>query len=148
MSATGCFGSLCMRNLKHVKLIKSCYPRREGEKGPRSSELSYLTFYASSRPAKLTKVGRYLQYKVERDIYKGRKQCVSCLFVIGWCSLNNYDRNNQVSLSIIKALIQSCHHDLNLFSKWVVRILNNTLDTRNSDLVELSCETVSQKLDV
>ncbi|CDS14161.1 hypothetical protein LRAMOSA06331 [Lichtheimia ramosa] len=123
MSATGCFGSLCMRNLKHVKLIKSCYPRREGEKGPRSSELSYLTFYASSRPAKLTKVGRYLQYKVERDIYKGRKQ------------------NNQVSLSIIKALIQSCHHDLNLFSKWVVRILNKTLDTRNSDLVELSCET-------
>ena len=69
-----CFSPLCTRYVKHAQLIKSCYPTKEGEKGPRSSELSYLTFYASSRPAKLTKVGSYLEKKVERDIAKGRKQ--------------------------------------------------------------------------
>ncbi|KAI9248586.1 hypothetical protein BDA99DRAFT_525079 [Phascolomyces articulosus] len=118
-----CFSPLCTRYVKHAQLIKSCYPTKEGEKGPRSSELSYLTFYASSRPAKLTKVGSYLEKKVERDIAKGRKQ------------------NNQVSLDIVKALIQSCHRDLNLFSKWIVRILNRILDTRDIELVDLACET-------
>lgn len=65
---------LCYRYTKHAVLINNCYPVKEGEKGPRSSELSYLTFYASSRPAKLTKVGTFLEKKVERDIAKGRKQ--------------------------------------------------------------------------
>ncbi|KAG2221916.1 hypothetical protein INT45_013252, partial [Circinella minor] len=118
-----CFGPLCTHYAKHAQLIKSCYPTKEGEKGPRSSELSYLTFYASSRPAKLTKVGSYLEKKVERDIAKGRKQ------------------NNQVTLHIVKALIQSCHRDLNLFSKWIVRILNKILDTRDIELEDLACET-------
>ncbi|KAI8145128.1 hypothetical protein BJV82DRAFT_605036 [Fennellomyces sp. T-0311] len=118
-----CVTPLCTRYVKHAQLIKNCYPTKEGEKGPRSSELSYLTFYASSRPAKLTKVGNYLEKKVERDIAKGRKQ------------------NNQVSLDIVKALIQSCHRDLNLFSKWVVKILNKILDTRDIELVDLACET-------
>ncbi|KAI9315888.1 hypothetical protein BX666DRAFT_2028128 [Dichotomocladium elegans] len=123
MSTVGCFNSICTRNVKHVRLIKNCYPKKEGEKGPRSSELSYLTFYASSRPAKLTKVGRYLDHKIQREISKGQKQYI------------------EVSLAILKALIQSCHHDLNLFSKWIIRILNRTLDTRDSHLVELSEDT-------
>ncbi|ORY90398.1 hypothetical protein BCR43DRAFT_111484 [Syncephalastrum racemosum] len=118
-----CFGHLwCVRYVKHASLVKSCYPTKEGE-GPRSSELSYLTFYASARPAKLTKVGNFLLKKVTHDIARGRKQ------------------NNLVSLAILKALIQSCHHDLNLFSKQVVSILNMTLDTRDLDLIDLSCET-------
>ncbi|KAG0174110.1 plasma membrane localization protein [Apophysomyces sp. BC1021] len=95
----------------------------EGEKGPRSSELSYLTFYASSRPVKLTKVGTFLEKKVERDIQKGRKQ------------------NSHVSLEILKSLIQACHRDLNLFSKYVVRILSMTLGSKDIDLIDLTCET-------
>lgn len=60
---------------KHAILINNCYPPiKEGGTTPRSSELSYLTFYASSKPAKLTKVGSYLQRKVEKDIRKGRKR--------------------------------------------------------------------------
>ncbi|KAI9010868.1 hypothetical protein CLU79DRAFT_772371 [Phycomyces nitens] len=109
--------------VKHASLINGCYPDKEGEKGPRSSELSYLVFYASSRPVKLTKVGVFLEKKVERDIQKGKKQ------------------NNQVSLDIIKALIEACHRDLNLFSKYVVRILNMTLDTKDLQLINLTCET-------
>ncbi|KAF7726779.1 plasma membrane localization protein [Apophysomyces ossiformis] len=95
----------------------------EGEKGPRSSELSYLTFYASSRPVKLTKVGTFLEKKVERDIQKGRKQ------------------NSHVSLEILKALIQTCHRDLNLFTKHVVKILNMTLGAKDIDLIDQTCET-------
>lgn len=64
----------CVGNIKHATLIKNCYPPlKEGGTVPRSSELSYLTFYASSRPAKLTKVGSFIQKKVEKDIKKGRK---------------------------------------------------------------------------
>lgn len=62
-------------HIKHATLIENCYPplKEEGT-SPRSSELSYLTFYASSKPAKLTKVGTYIQHRVERDIRKGRKR--------------------------------------------------------------------------
>ncbi|GAB5593003.1 plasma membrane localization protein [Umbelopsis nana] len=114
---------LCNRYTKHAHLINNCYPVKEGETGPKSSELSYLTFYASSRPAKLTKVGTFIEKKVERDIAKGRKQ------------------NNQVSLDIIKALIQTCHRDLNLFSKYVVDILEMVLGTRDLDLIDIACGT-------
>lgn len=68
---TGC---LCIGNVKHATLINNCYPpKKEGGTTPRSSELSYLTFYASSRPAKLSKVGSYMQKKVIKDIRKGHK---------------------------------------------------------------------------
>ncbi|KAI8143040.1 hypothetical protein BJV82DRAFT_613248 [Fennellomyces sp. T-0311] len=110
-------------NAKHATLINNCYPEKEGENGPRSSELSYLTFYASSRPVKLTKVGIFLENKVKRDVAKNRKQ------------------NNHVSLEIIKALIQSCHRDLNLFSKYVVKILSMVLGTHDLDLMDLTCDT-------
>lgn len=64
-------------NIKHATLVKNCYPPvKDGSTIPRSSELSYLTFYASSRPAKLTKVGSFIQKKVEKDIRKGRKSYV------------------------------------------------------------------------
>jgi hypothetical protein len=50
-----------------------------------------------------------------------------------------------VTLHIIKALIQSCHRDLNIFSKYIVRILNALLteNTNDTELIDLSCETVS-----
>ncbi|KAI8065585.1 hypothetical protein BC940DRAFT_303764 [Gongronella butleri] len=111
--------------VKHATLINNCYPEKEGETGSRSSELSYLTFYASSRPVKLTKVGAFLEKKVERDVAKGRKQ------------------HNIVSLEILRSLIQACQKDLNLFSKHVVKILIMILDARDRDiqLIDLACET-------
>lgn len=108
--------------VKHATLINNCYPEKEGEKGPRSSELSYLVFYASSRPVKLTKVGLFLEKKVERDAARNRKQ------------------NNQVSLQIIKALIEACHRDLNLFSKYVVKIIAMVLETGDIEVIDLACE--------
>ncbi|KAI9487726.1 MAG: hypothetical protein EXX96DRAFT_593710 [Benjaminiella poitrasii] len=108
--------------VKHATLINNCYPEKEGEKGPKSSELSYLVFYASSRPVKLKKVGLFLEKKVERDTAKGRKQ------------------NNQVSLEIIKALIESCHRDLNLFSKYIVKIIEMMLETKDIETIDLACQ--------
>jgi hypothetical protein len=78
---TGCLP--CIGNIKHAALIKNCYPPlKEGRTTPRSSELSYLTFYASSKPAKLTKVGSYIQKKVEKDTRKGRKWYVFCFSLL------------------------------------------------------------------
>ncbi|KAL1922113.1 uncharacterized protein VTP21DRAFT_10755 [Calcarisporiella thermophila] len=90
---------------KHAKLITACYPKSPAEKGPKPSELSYLTFYASSRPAKLLKVGRYLERKVARDTVKERVT------------------DNQVSLDILKGLMKECKRDLNLFSGNIVNVL-------------------------
>lgn len=47
-----------------------------------------------------------------------------------------------MSLQILKALIQTCHRDLNIFSKHIVKILSMLLDTRNLELIDLTCETV------
>ncbi|KAI7899457.1 uncharacterized protein BX663DRAFT_520974 [Cokeromyces recurvatus] len=121
MTMKGCIPCI---NVKHATLINNCYPPlKENSTIPRSSDLSYLTFYASSRPAKLTKVGSFLQKKVEKSIRKGRKS------------------QNLVTLHIIKALIQTCHRDLNIFSKYIVKILNQLLDTRDLEIIDLSCET-------
>jgi hypothetical protein len=50
---------------------------------------------------------------------------------------------NLVSLQIIKALIQTCHRDLNIFSKYVVNIFSMLLDTRDLEIIDLTCETVT-----
>ncbi|KAF9404953.1 plasma membrane localization protein, partial [Podila epigama] len=60
------------RYIKHASLINNCYPVRPDEKGPKSSELSYLVFYATSKPAKLTKVGNFIERRVVRDYRKKR----------------------------------------------------------------------------
>ncbi|ORE09142.1 hypothetical protein BCV72DRAFT_254967 [Rhizopus microsporus var. microsporus] len=107
---------------KHATLINNCYPEKEGENKPRASELSYLVFYASSRPVKLTKVGVFLEKKVEKDASRGRKQ------------------NNHVTLDIIKSLVHSCHRDLNLFSKYVVKIIQMMLQTKDIELIDHACQ--------
>ncbi|KAI8987764.1 hypothetical protein BDF20DRAFT_852105 [Mycotypha africana] len=111
--------------VKHRTYVNNCYPPlKDNNTQPRSSELSYLTFYASSRPAKLTKVGSYF-----------------LTVVIGFWFFYDLQRQNLVSLRIIKELIQTCHRNLNIFSKNVVRILNEMLDTRDIELLDFTCET-------
>ncbi|CAG8664590.1 1043_t:CDS:10 [Funneliformis caledonium] len=78
---------VCQGWIKHATLINNCYPTGPGETLPKSSELSYLVFYANSKPAKLTKCGVYLEKRVATDVRKRRKQ------------------DTEVSLQIIKVLI-------------------------------------------
>ncbi|RIB09433.1 hypothetical protein C2G38_2108639 [Gigaspora rosea] len=117
MACTG----VCKGWIKHATLINNCYPINPGETGPRSSELSYLVFYANSKPAKLTKCGVYLEKRVFTDVKKRRKQ------------------DTEVSLQIIKALLEACHNNLNLFSKNILKIITSSLSTSDIDLV--ACAT-------
>ncbi|KAF9093432.1 plasma membrane localization protein, partial [Mortierella sp. GBA35] len=112
------------RYIKHASLINNCYPSRPDEKGPKSSELSYLVFYATSKPAKLTKVGNFIERRVVRDHRKKRLADVHC------------------SLEIIKTLLQSNKAHLNIFSKNVVSILDALLvDLSDLDVVR-HCQNV------
>ncbi|CAG8479589.1 1865_t:CDS:10 [Racocetra persica] len=112
---------VCKSWAKHATLINNCYPINSGETGPRSSELSYLVFYANSKPAKLTKCGAYLEKRVTTDVKKRRKQ------------------DTEISLQIIRALLEACHKNLNLFSKNIVKIITSSLSTNDIDLV--ACAT-------
>ena len=44
-------------------------------------------------------------------------------------------RDTNVSLQIIKALLEACKKDLNLFSKNVVKIIEASLSTNDIDLI-------------
>ncbi|KAF9942325.1 plasma membrane localization protein [Mortierella alpina] len=112
------------RYVKHASLINNCYPTRPEEKGPKSSELSYLVFYATSKPAKLTKVGNFIERRVARDYRKKRLSDVHC------------------SLEIIKALLLESKAHLNIFSKNVVSILDMLLvDLSDLDIVR-HCQNI------
>ncbi|KAG0363588.1 hypothetical protein BC939DRAFT_504928 [Gamsiella multidivaricata] len=112
------------RYIKHASLINNCYPSRPDEKGPKSSELSYLVFYATSKPAKLTKVGNFIERRVTRDYRKKKYSDVHC------------------SLEIIKTLLLSSKAHLNIFSKNVVSILDFLLvDISDLDIVR-HCQNV------
>ncbi|KAL9082949.1 MAG: hypothetical protein Q9165_008712 [Trypethelium subeluteriae] len=106
---------------KHQVLILKCYPklgRNNQEARPNSSELSYLLYYASTRRSKLQKVGQFLERRTARDVGRGRTG------------------NVQVTLQILRALIEKCPRDLSLFAPFVLRILRNIL--RSGDIQ--SCE--------
>ncbi|CAG8477164.1 10331_t:CDS:10 [Diversispora eburnea] len=108
---------VCKGWIKHATLINNCYPTGPGETGPKSSELSYLIFYANSKPAKLTKCGVYLDKRVSTDVRKRKKL------------------DTEVSLQIVKALLDSCNYNLNLFSKNVLKIILASLSTNDIDIV-------------
>ncbi|KAF9103815.1 membrane anchoring protein efr3a [Mortierella sp. AM989] len=112
------------RYIKHASLINNCYPSKPDEKGPKSSELSYLVFYATSKPAKLTKVGNFIERKVIKDYKKKQFSNVHC------------------SLEIIKTLLLASKAHLNIFSKNIVSILDALLvDISDLDVVR-HCQNV------
>ncbi|KAL8751414.1 MAG: hypothetical protein Q9184_006079 [Pyrenodesmia sp. 2 TL-2023] len=106
---------------KHQVLILKCYPRYQKnvtEVKPNSSELSYLLYYASTRRSKLQKVGSFLEKKTTGDVYKAR---------LG---------NVQVTLHILKALIEKLPRDLPLYAHYVLRILSTVLRSKDLTLAE------------
>ncbi|RKP08947.1 hypothetical protein THASP1DRAFT_23158 [Thamnocephalis sphaerospora] len=109
---------LSSRYTKHGTLIRRCYPLVATETKPRSNELSYLTFYATSRPQKLTKVGAFLERRVKSAVWGVR------------------DAENLVSLEILDALVRACQKDLNLFCKHAVTIIQDIILTDRPELVE------------
>ncbi|KAL8828286.1 MAG: hypothetical protein Q9170_006668, partial [Blastenia crenularia] len=121
---------------KHQVLILKCFPRYQKtvtEIKPNSSELSYLLYYASTRRSKLQKVGSFLEKKTTRDVHKAR---------IG---------NVQVTLQILRALIEKLPRELPLYAYYVLRILSTVLRSKDLTLAEDSTalfETFCQHHDV
>ncbi|MCJ1439930.1 MAG: plasma membrane localization protein [Stictis urceolatum] len=106
---------------KHQVLILKCYPRFQkgvSDVKPNPSELSYLLYYASTRRSKVQKVGAFLEKKSGSDVSRGR---------VG---------NVQVTLHIIRALIDKSPRDLPLYAPYVLRILNLILRSKNLPMVE------------
>ncbi|ORX88918.1 hypothetical protein K493DRAFT_73599 [Basidiobolus meristosporus CBS 931.73] len=111
---------------KHAKLIENCYPTIIGETAPKSSETSYLLFYASSRPAKLLKVANYLEKRMQNDTYKKRKL------------------DTKVTLAIMNSLLTTCTKDINLFAKGVLKSISLVLDSGDHEIMWEACHTFGE----
>jgi hypothetical protein len=111
---------------KHQVLVLKCYPKfqkNNTEVKANSSELSYLLYYASTRRSKLQKVGDFLDKRATKDVWKGSTGSV------------------QVTLQIVKALIEKCPRDLPLYASPVLRILRTILNSNDVTMVEESVPT-------
>ncbi|KAL8872899.1 MAG: hypothetical protein Q9174_001549 [Haloplaca sp. 1 TL-2023] len=142
---------------KHQILILKCYPRFQKnvtEVKPNSSELSYLLYYASTRRSKLQKVGSFLEKKTASDVSKTRigYETPRAIPSHDFYLIRTYRfRNVQVTLQILKALIEKLPRDLPLYAHYVLRILSNVLRSRDLTLAEYSTtvfETFCQHHDV
>lgn len=94
---------LCIRKENHKKLVNACYPDKKAlanaapEFRPKSNELGRLVYYAQSKPAKLSKVGRYLIVRAaaeSRASLRSNTTKTKALFM--------------VTLGILKELLASC----------------------------------------
>jgi hypothetical protein len=106
--------------------VLKCYPKfqkNNPDVRANSSELSYLLYYASTRRSKLQKVAEFLDKRTTADVWKGR---------IG---------NVQVTLQILKALIEKCPRDLPLYAAAVLRSLRTILNSDDVAMVEHSVPT-------
>ncbi|QDS73640.1 hypothetical protein FKW77_002267 [Venturia effusa] len=98
--------------------IPSKAEKNNVEVKPNSSELSYLLYYASTRRSKLQKVGDFLDKRTTSDVWKGR---------IG---------NVQVTLQILKALIEKTPRDLPLYASALLRIFRTILQSNDVTMIE------------
>lgn len=111
---------------KHQVLVLKCYPKfnkNNADVRANSSELSYLLYYASTRRSKLQKVGDFLDKRTTKDVWKGSTGSV------------------QVTLQIVKALVDKCPRDLPLYAGAVLRILRTILHSNDVAMVEESVPT-------
>ncbi|CAI5756899.1 unnamed protein product [Candida verbasci] len=109
---------------KHQKLILQCYPAGKAvDKKPNSSELSYLLYYASTRRVKLEKVIIFLKEKTNHD------------------AKSNKSGNLQVTLIIVKDLINKCSENLNVFAQQSCDILFTILNTKDVALCKVAVKT-------
>ncbi|KAJ3272950.1 Protein EFR3 B [Terramyces sp. JEL0728] len=115
----------------HSSLINNVYPSGPGEEGPKSSALSLLIFYSTSKPQKLPKIGAYLESRVEQDLRRGR---------FGYRSMFNH-RHVKISLHIINSILNECQQHSSLISKSILRIVLAILNCPDADLVLLATNT-------
>ncbi|KAI9883153.1 MAG: hypothetical protein M1823_005084 [Watsoniomyces obsoletus] len=111
---------------KHKVLVLKCYPKYQKsavDVKPNPSELSYLLYYASTRRSKLPKVGAFLERRTISDVRRGRVWDV------------------QITLRILKALIDKTPRDLPLYANSVLNILDMVLSSKDLTTAEDSIPT-------
>lgn len=109
---------------KHQNLIEQCYPPGKAiDKKANPSELSYLLYYASTRRVKLEKIIKYLH---TRTIHHAN---------------HNKTGNLQVTLQIVKKLIEACADNLNVIAEQICQILKIVLDTKDISLCKSAVQT-------
>ncbi|KAH9938265.1 uncharacterized protein B0H18DRAFT_966299 [Fomitopsis serialis] len=112
----------------HVYLVSACYPPSAAlltsgpDYLPNSQELSRLTYYASNRSGKITKLASELEKRVKTDCRKAQAG-------------NTRSRASLlITLYIFKALSAECRRDIALLTNSLLSAVNATLSTLLSDL--------------
>lgn len=113
---------LCIPKQNHKKLVEECYPAKKAlaqvapEYSPNSNELGRLVYYAQSKPAKLTKVGRVL---VEHATSETRAY-----------RAGNFEKAKSllmITLSILKELVASCKGSMAYLAPTVQVVLTGAM---------------------
>ncbi|SGZ40759.1 uncharacterized protein HGUI_02959 [Hanseniaspora guilliermondii] len=96
---------------KHQRIVTQCYPKgkKNFEKQPKSSELSYLLYYCNSRRTKLKKVSIFLHKKAQKDI---RSKKVGDVYV---------------TIIILSKIIESCKENLAVYFDDFISIIFDIL---------------------
>jgi protein EFR3 len=127
---------------KHQILVLKCYPRHQKHNPdlkPNSSELSYLLYYVSTRRSKLSKVVDFLDKRVASDVWNVRIGYVPFMSAsVGELTRHS---NVQVSLQILKALIEKCPRDLPLYAAASLRIFKTILKSLDVTMIEETVPT-------
>jgi hypothetical protein len=112
----------------HVQLVQACYPPSSAiltvgpDYRPNSQELSRLTYYASNRPGKLTKLGNELEKRAKLEAQRAR-------------SGNARARASLlITLAIFKALVTECRRDLSLLTRALISSVVAALSSFPRDL--------------
>lgn len=139
----------------HVQLVAACYPPSAAlltagpEYKPNSQELSRLTYYASNRPGKITKLSNEIQKRIVADVRRarsgnarGRAFVLHCFGRIAYFLLIINSRSLLISLNIFKALLAECRRDISLLSAALMSALDITLASLSTDL-EVAAKTAT-----
>ncbi|CAO1632704.1 unnamed protein product [Sympodiomycopsis kandeliae] len=115
---------ICIPTPNHRKLVQDCYPppkKLAGTENPNSNELGKLVYYAKTKPAKLTKVGKLLEARAATDSRSLTQEKSRCGLLI--------------TLSILKSLIQECPNDVTYISKSAQDVLSHSLSAASRGVV-------------
>src|SRR5882724_3664877 len=98
----------------HVQLVQACYPPSSAllssgpNYRPNSQELSRLTYYASNRPGKLTKLGSELERRAKLEAQRAQTGNARARALL------------LITLAIFKALVAECRRDLSLLTRALI----------------------------
>lgn len=113
---------ICIPTPNHRKLVEECYPPAKkiaGVENPNSNELGKLVYYAQSKPAKLTKVGKVLNDRAAADS-RTASSPGSTATEKGRCGL-------LITLAILKSLVTECRRDITYIVGSAQSILQHAL---------------------